>query len=107
MKSRLLLPAIAALLIQNLAQAQSPNIVLLLSDDQGWTGTSLQMDQRVENSSSDLYRTPNLERLAADGTETELQESPASTRTSMSTSRSTCRCRSRIFPKKRSRSLNS
>ncbi len=42
----------------------SPNIVLLLADDLGWTGTSVQMDERVSNSRSDLYRTPNLERLA-------------------------------------------
>jgi arylsulfatase A-like enzyme len=45
--------------------AGSPNIVLLLADDQGWTGTSVQMDKRVGNSRGDLYRTPSLERLAA------------------------------------------
>lgn len=60
----LLIPAILSL---DTVSAQSPNIVLLLSDDQGWTGTSVQMDERIENSLSDLYRTPNLERLAAEG----------------------------------------
>ena len=47
--------------------AAAQNIVLILSDDQGWTGTSVQMDARVPNSVSDLYRTPSLERLAAEG----------------------------------------
>ena len=44
-----------------------PNIVLILSDDQGWTGTSLKMDRNRSNSRSDLYETPHLERLAAQG----------------------------------------
>jgi arylsulfatase A-like enzyme len=43
------------------------NVVLILADDQGWTGTSVQMDAMREDSRSDLYRTPNLERLAATG----------------------------------------
>ena len=52
---------------QTLPAAESPNIVLLLADDQGWTGSSVVMDDRVPSSTSDLYRTPNLERLAAQG----------------------------------------
>ena len=44
-----------------------PNIVLFLVDDQGWTGTSVQMDDSVPGSKSDYYRTPALERLAAAG----------------------------------------
>ena len=47
--------------------AAAQNVVFILSDDQGWTGSSVQMDSRVPDSSSDLYRTPNLERLAAQG----------------------------------------
>ena len=47
--------------------ATAQNVVLILSDDQGWTGTSVQMDARLPNSVSDLYRTPSLERLAAEG----------------------------------------
>ena len=50
-----------------LLAAELPNIVLILADDQGWTGTSVPMDQSVRGSASDLYRTPNLERLAAQG----------------------------------------
>ncbi len=51
----------------SLGAADSPNIVLILTDDQGWTGTSVPMDQRIRSSASDLYRTPNLERLAQQG----------------------------------------
>ena len=47
--------------------AESPNIVLILTDDQGWTGTSVPMDKQRPDSASDLYRTPNLERLAEQG----------------------------------------
>lgn len=44
-----------------------PNIVLFLVDDQGWTGTSVQMHDEIPNSRSDYYRTPALEKLAAAG----------------------------------------
>jgi len=70
------LPIFASLPLLALA-ADSPNIILLLSDDQGWTGTSLQMDERVENSRSDLYRTPNLEQLAGEGMRFSNAYSPA------------------------------
>ena len=46
---------------------KQPNIILFLADDQGWTGTSVQMHDGVPNSKSDYYRTPALERLAAQG----------------------------------------
>jgi arylsulfatase A-like enzyme len=46
---------------------QYPNFVILLADDQGWTGTSVQMDKTRPNSKSDYYRTPRIEGLAADG----------------------------------------
>ena len=44
-----------------------PNFVFVLSDDQGWNGTSVRMDEEVPDSRSDYYRTPNLERLAREG----------------------------------------
>jgi len=47
--------------------SRRPNFVFILSDDQDWTGLSVQMDDRVPNSRSDFYHTPNLERLAAQG----------------------------------------
>jgi arylsulfatase A-like enzyme len=44
-----------------------PNFILLYADDQGWPGLSVQMDGRRADSKSDFYRTPNLERMAAQG----------------------------------------
>ena len=66
---RTIIVAIAALLVLGCSGADevSPNIILFLVDDQGWTGTSVQMDDTVPGSKSDYYRTPALERLAASG----------------------------------------
>ena len=59
---------ILALIIAMDVNAQSPpNIILILADDQGWNGTSVQMDPELSNSKSDFYETPNLERLASSG----------------------------------------
>ena len=58
---------LSAVFVPAAEAAESPNIVLILTDDQGWTGTSVQMDKRMSDSASDLYRTPNLERLARGG----------------------------------------
>lgn len=44
-----------------------PNFVFVLSDDQDWTGLSVQMHDAIPNSKSDFYRTPNLEELARQG----------------------------------------
>lgn len=48
-------------------QTRSPNIILILADDQGWGTTSVLMDEQVKESASDYYRTPNLEALAKKG----------------------------------------
>jgi len=47
--------------------ADRPNIVLMISDDQAWYGTSVQMHPDMPNSKSDFYRTPRLEELASQG----------------------------------------
>ena len=39
---------------------QSPNIVFIFVDDQGWNGTSHQMDSSRSSSQSDYYQTPNI-----------------------------------------------
>jgi len=49
------------------AQETPPNIVIILSDDQGWTETSVQMDPEIPDSRSDFYRTRWLEQLSAEG----------------------------------------
>jgi len=49
------------------SQSEHPNIIVILTDDQGWDGTSVQMDNAVPNSRSDYYLTPRLEQLAQEG----------------------------------------
>ena len=36
-----------------------PNFILILSDDQGWNGTSVQMMDDLPQSKSDYHETPN------------------------------------------------
>jgi arylsulfatase A-like enzyme len=50
-----------------LCAATKPNILFILVDDMGWTGTSVQIDPEVPESQSDFYQTPNIEKLAAQG----------------------------------------
>ncbi len=50
-----------------LSQDNPPNIIFFLVDDQGWTGTSVQMDENRSDSKSDFYVTPHLEQLASQG----------------------------------------
>ena len=44
-----------------------PNFILILTDDQGWNGTSVQMMDEEIRSKSDYHQTPNLEALAKRG----------------------------------------
>lgn len=46
---------------------KKPNFILILTDDQGWTSTSQLMNDRVANSKSDFYETPQIERFASKG----------------------------------------
>jgi arylsulfatase A len=54
-----------------------PNFILILSDDHGWTGTSVAMDPGDPASRSDFIETPNLERLAKRGMRFSNAYSPA------------------------------
>ena len=45
----------------------SPNFIVILVDDQGWSRTSVQMKKGDASSKSDYHHTPNLEKLAAKG----------------------------------------
>ena len=47
--------------------ADLPNFVIFYADDLGWADTSVRMMKNREDSASDFYRTPNLERLAKEG----------------------------------------
>ena len=48
-------------------EAKKPNIILFLTDDQGWADTSVQMMADRPDTKSDFFRTPALARLAAEG----------------------------------------
>lgn len=69
MKQRLFWgPLAVTLLAANAGLAQErPNIALILSDDQGWYGLSVQMHPDLPNSKSDFFHTPRLEELASQG----------------------------------------
>ena len=59
--------ALAGPVLARDAKARPPNIILFLTDDQGWTDTSVPMMKGRPDSGSDFYRTPALERLAREG----------------------------------------
>jgi arylsulfatase A-like enzyme len=46
---------------------KSPNIIFILTDDQGWTHTSHRADPDIPESKSDYYETPNMDKLASSG----------------------------------------
>lgn len=48
-------------------KSKKPNIIVFYTDDQGWADTSVPMLEGDENSHSDFYETPNLERMADRG----------------------------------------
>ena len=50
---------VLALVLSAVASGQPPNIVLILSDDQGWNDVGFNGDE--------FYETPNLDRMAREG----------------------------------------
>lgn len=56
-----------ALFYSLISVGQTPNIVFIFVDDQGWNGTSHQMDSSDSKSKSDYYQTPNLNVLGQQG----------------------------------------
>ena len=49
------------------AKPATPNFVLVYIDDLGWADTSVEMIQGRENTRSDFYQTPHLQRMANEG----------------------------------------
>ena len=47
--------------------ARQPNFIFILGEGQGWSSTSVQMDDRIPQSKSAAGLTPSLERLAREG----------------------------------------
>ena len=93
---KILLSAFSTLLFIKLTASQ-PNIILLLSDDQSWSGLSVQMHDDVPESKGEIFHTPNLEKLAAQGMRFSAAYSPASvcspTRVSLQTGKSPAQLR--------------
>lgn len=46
---------------------KSPNFVVILTEAQGWSNTSVAMDDRIPDSKSTLFHTPAVDRLAREG----------------------------------------
>ena len=57
---------ILLLLIQSV-QAASPNFIIVLADDYGWTSLSSSMDKNKPTAKSDYYKTPHLDKLVNSG----------------------------------------
>ena len=65
--SRHLLGAALLLGLASAALAKPPNIILILTDDQGWNNTEMPMIPLRADTRSDFYLTPNFKRLADAG----------------------------------------
>ena len=53
--------------VRTTAAGDKPNFVVILTDDQSWVGSSLQIIPGDARTRSDYFRTPHIERLAAMG----------------------------------------
>ena len=63
----LLLASLTALHAADAPKPSRPNFIVILSDDQSWVGTSQRMIPGNPETASDYFRTPNIERMAAQG----------------------------------------
>ena len=56
-----------SLLLSAVNAGSPPNILLILTDDHGWSQMSMEMDPRQEGACSDYLETPNMVRLMKEG----------------------------------------
>ena len=61
-----------------ICSAESPNFIVILTDDQSWVGSSVLMNPDDSRTRSDFYMTPHMERLARMGMRFTQGYSPAS-----------------------------
>ena len=61
-----------------ICSAESPNFIVILTDDQSWVGSSVLMNPDDSRTRSDFYMTPHMERLAHMGMRFTQGYSPAS-----------------------------
>lgn len=79
MKNRLVILLLFYGVLLSAQHKQLPNIVVVLTDDQGWNALSVRMDPDIPGSGSTYYQTPNLEKLVAQGVRFSRAYSPAPT----------------------------
>ncbi|MEM8954292.1 MAG: sulfatase [Verrucomicrobiota bacterium] len=88
---------LAIVAIPTVIEGAPPNFLFLLSDDQDWTGLSVQMHPEYEGARSRIIETPNIERLAREGMRFSAAYSPSSvcsaTRISLQTGQNPARLR--------------
>jgi len=63
----LLLAPLAALHATETSTSVPPNIIFILTDDQGWADLNLPMDPAVPEGACSYFHTPNMDRLAGKG----------------------------------------
>lgn len=84
--------AVTLCTIARAGEVKQPNIILMLSDDQGWGGLSVAMHPDHPGAKGAIFHTPNIERLASQGMRFSTGYAPASvcspTRISLQTGRS-------------------
>ncbi|MEI6275341.1 MAG: sulfatase [Prolixibacteraceae bacterium] len=62
-----LVPLLSLAISPLMAKNPRPNFIFILADDLGWTSSSSPIDNRVPESKSDYYETPNIDRLGNQG----------------------------------------
>ena len=67
MAAALILSSCAFKTVKEEVEKKSPNIIFILTDDQGWTHTSHRADPNIPESKSDYFETPNMDKLAESG----------------------------------------
>lgn len=58
---------VSFILTANAKQNKSPNFIIILADDLGWSSLSTTMDKDHPDAKSDYYKTPNIDNLIAKG----------------------------------------
>ena len=46
---------------------KSPNFIVILTDDLGWSSLSVSMDKKYPNAKSDYHKTPNIDAIIEGG----------------------------------------
>ena len=62
-----LIQLITFALTLNLAAQEKPNIIFILTDDQGWNSLSIPADPAIPDSGSKYFKTPHTSKLATEG----------------------------------------